>query len=70
MTRLTYYRAALAAPILVPLVTAALAAVTPSVLGVAALFLGFSLLYAGLPYVLFAFGVLWWARDRTPLCQC
>ncbi len=64
MTRLAYYRSALAAPLVLPFIVGPLAILAPGLFGVPGFFLIASLVYAGPAYGLFASGVLWWSRGR------
>lgn len=65
MNDTTFFRAAVLAPLIVPLGAVGLAALAPELFLGLGIVLGGSLLLAGLPYVLFAAGLLWWARGRS-----
>ncbi len=64
----SYYRRVLALPVLVPALASVLLLLDnrlPPDLGVVVLFLYWSLLVGGIPYLLFAGGFVVWARGRT-----
>ena len=68
MTLQNYYRWALLLPLVVPAVFSLLALVpeprVPQAVGALLMFLFYSLLIGGIPYVLFALGFLVWSRGR------
>lgn len=66
MSARSYYRWALALPLLVPALLSPLMLLDPAPAGVRVvmLFLSWSVLIGGVPYVLFAIGFLLWMRGR------
>lgn len=67
MTTRNYYRAALLLPLAVPAILSLglLVEDKPGLLAGIMFYLFGSLLFGGIPYVLFAVGFLWWMRERT-----
>ena len=65
MNAKTYWRVALLLPMVAPVPFAALAALGVELAWLPLMFLGGALLYAGVPYVIFAAAVLLWSRRHT-----
>ena len=65
MKRITFYRASLFAPLAVPMLALAGLLVAPNFFLAPALLLGASLIYAGLPYLIFALLLFRWSRGRA-----
>jgi len=67
MSGTQYYKWSLALPILLPLLVSPLQFAgpwVPSSLKSASEFLTWSLVFGGIPYVLLAFGLVWWMRGK------